>query len=140
MNKKKMRKSAAVPRPKTRPLSVYYIMAALKRKVNDAKDYAHMDRSTEIWIRAKQKRAAVLSARSKLAAQGWRLKKINVAAKVPPGFARIGAMVDPPVYTEEEADEWTERYRIAETHGFSCVITHFNAAVGDRLKKLPLDQ
>ncbi len=128
MNKKTIRKSADVPRAKRRPQSIYYIMAALKRKENEPKDNAHMDSSTEIWIRAKQKPAAVASARRKLAAQGWRIKKINVAAKVTPGFARIGAMMDPPVYTEEEADEWTEQYRIAETHDFSCVITHFKAA------------
>jgi len=52
--------------------------------------------------------------------------KIHILAKVDPGFARIGSMMDPPAFTEEEADEWTEHYAVAEDEGYTFAFNHYH--------------
>jgi hypothetical protein len=105
--------------------SVYYLCGDVKCVTSEAQEYAHLKTSVEIWISAARKDSAARLARRQLEIEGWRFKKLTINTKVPPGFARIGSMMDPPVFSDEEADEWNEQYRLAEVKGFAYSISHY---------------
>lgn len=125
---KKKGNMKAMTGEKPKSISIFWLCAAVKRVADDAQDYAHMDSSTQVWVKAARKDAAVALARRQLAAEGWQLNKVYMASKVTPGFARMGSMVDPPAFTEEEADEWTEQYHVAAAEGFSCLFIFWDKA------------
>ncbi|MEI8194461.1 MAG: hypothetical protein WCI73_00985 [Phycisphaerae bacterium] len=126
MNKtKKTKKPTSAAKRKLRPKAIYYLIAGLRCMGREAKANAKLESSIEVWVKAGRIDAAIAMARRRLAAEGWQLKKIQVASKVCAGFARIGSMIDPPIYSEKEADEWTDQYRIAEAKGFACSVAHY---------------
>ena len=131
---KKARKTGKRRRsnPKTAP--IFFAVAAVQRTADDAADYARFDSSAEIWIKAKTKDEARASIRQQLADGGWRLSRFRILDEVTAGFARIGAMLEPTVYSEDEADEWTKQYWAAEAEGFSCAIVHFTKEAPRRPK------
>jgi hypothetical protein len=105
--------------------TIYWMLASVKRVDEEAQYYADSDSIVEAWIRAKRKPAATAFAKRSLAADGWQIKEIQSLQKVAVSLARLGSMVDPPIFSEEEADEWAEQYRIAETDGFSYTTGHW---------------
>jgi hypothetical protein len=118
----KTKRAAAGEKPKA--LLMFFLMAPVKRAAIDAKDYAQLNWSVEVWVKATRKDAAVALAKRTLDADGWEMKNPRLVTEVTPGFARIGSMMDPPAFSEDEADEWTEQYFVADVQGFACSFTH----------------
>jgi hypothetical protein len=117
----KTRRTAKETRKST---EIFWLVAGAKRVARDAHDYAHMDSVVQVWIKAGRKDAAMAFAKRQLVAHGWQLKKVILMTKVDAGFARIGSLMDPPVFTDDEADEWTERYYVADADGICCLFEH----------------
>ena len=127
MKQSKAKKAPSGKYPKSIP--IFYLLAGLQRVGREAEDYAHMCSSIQAWIKATGKDAATESIKRRLSAEEWRLRKPLLLSRVDAGFARLGSLMEPPVFSDEEADEWTQQYRIAEVEGFSCLISHSDKAV-----------
>jgi hypothetical protein len=111
---------------------VFWLAAAVRAVGSNGHDYERLDTHVQAWVKAATKRAAVAVVKEQLTAEGWRLKQVFVADKVTPGFARLGSLLDPPLFSDDEADQWTENYRIAQVEGFSCWFAHYGKAKGTR--------
>lgn len=115
-----------VRKSKKKPEDVYYLGAEVRRTRRDDVDYADYDTHVEAWLKASSEDEARDLSASQLLSEGWSMKKIHILAKVDPGFARIGSMLDPPIFSDEEADAWTEQYWIADAEGCAYAYSHFD--------------
>jgi hypothetical protein len=122
-----MSRIKTVTRKKQTSHSIYWFLADIKRVGSDAADYARLVSSAQAWVKADRRDVAVVRAKRQLSDAGWRVKKIDSAGKVMPGFARLARMADPSLFSEEEADEWGKQYRIAAAKGFACLFIHVDA-------------
>lgn len=109
---------------KQKPMPVFYLGADIRRSTKGP-DYAKLHSCVEAWMKAPSEDEALESVTHQLLTEGWRITKVHCLVSVSPGFARIGAMVDPPVFSEEEADEWTEQYEIADAEGCAFIFKHY---------------
>ena len=114
--------------------AMYYLGAEVRRSRRDP-DYAELNTTVEAWIKATSEDQAREFSIQQLLSDGWRVTKIHVLAKVDPGFARIGSMMDPPAFTEEEADEWTEHYEVAESEGYTFAFSHYHKNGSTRIQQ-----
>ena len=104
---------------------IYWILADIKNVSAEAKDYAGMHSTIELWIKEKSRARATAFAKRWLGEDEWQFKKNFLITEVTPGFARLGAMSNPPVFSNDEADEWLEHFRVADTEGIDYAFAHY---------------
>lgn len=109
---------------KQKQMPIFYLYANVSRSIQES-DYAKLQSCVEAWMKATSEDKALELVTDRLLAEGWRITKRHGMVRGFPCLATIGAMLDPPIFSEEEADEWLEQYQVAEAEGFSCIFKHY---------------
>jgi hypothetical protein len=105
--------------------TIYWVFGDIKNTGVYAADYANFDSAVQLWIKAKRKSTAIALAKRWLKEDDWQLIGSLSATKADAGLARLASMLDPTLLSDEEADEWVEHFRIADTQGLDYEFGHY---------------